>query len=332
MGIGELTTYNTFDRIEPARSVDDIDGQKSYCTGLAADDEYLYAAMSGTVDANTMIYKGAQLTDSSGNTKWAWCPLAFSDYYSGCLFHDAAVARNRIWFCNYVTTASRYIVAGRLNPGSYLTGEALKFASSGHLDTSWFDAGNRDWMKFLDAVLCETKMSSGAMDAGKKVTISYAIDDSPAYTQIDTPIIAATMGTKKYVDDTPGAFKKIRFRIALATDSETVTPVVKYFAAYGSIQPPRKQLIEFYVNCETGFSGKAKDLRDFLFACRDIGVAGPYASLTYLTLKDLYGTPHYVRFLPGYPVEQMYLNKAQMHGSEQPAVRLRVVCEKVDWS
>jgi hypothetical protein len=190
------------------------------------------------------------------------------------------------------------------------------YAAAGYLETGWIDMGHRDWDKVLDSVIAECR---GGTAAGITVTISYYLDES-TIVQIDTAYAAATAGTKKYVDTAPVSAKKVKFRIALATNNTAKTPIVKYFAAYGSVRPTRARMFDFTVYAEAGPTASGLNLRDFLVDCRD--------STSLVTFYDRFNASHSVRVLPGYPVETEMLNEE----AKEPAVVCKVKLEKVDWS
>ena len=206
--VGEITAYNSFDEMGPLSKVEDVD-KVGTCVGLAADRNYLYAIMDeGT---NSVIYKGFEDTDSSGNLFWSWCPWAFLSTNACATAFVAQLASEnpKLWF-GYGNTAGYCILSDYP-----LADSSYSFGATGYLVTSWFDAGARDWYKILDAVMCECK---GTMFATKSVTLYFEDDEDGTWTQIDTAYTAATSAStaKKYADTAPPSFKKIRFKIAFA--------------------------------------------------------------------------------------------------------------------
>jgi hypothetical protein len=214
---------------------------------------------------------------------------------------------------SYALTDTSYFLLSRNFPWA----TAPTYATSGYLETGWIDLGHRDWYKIIDAVLAECR---GTLAAGRTVTISYYADEG-SITQIDTAYTADTAGTKKYADTSALVVaKKVKFRIALASNNSAYTPIVKYFSAYGSVRPTRARLFDFTVIAEEGFSSMSMTLRDFLISGRD--------ATSLLTLVDRFGASHYVRILPGYPVETEICNR----NGKQVGIAMRVICERVDWA
>lgn len=309
--VGEVTAYSSFDNVGPLDHLEHI-SQTGSCVALTSDRDWVYAFMQE--GSNYICYKGREsLKDNA--LAWSWCPWAnlSTNSVATATVCQFSGENPKLWF-GYGSAAA-YITLSDNPPADTYT-----YAASGYLETGWFDAGARDWNKLIDAVLAEAKMSSGAMSATKNVTLSYATDDGTSFTQIDTAITTATMGSKKYTDTAPVAAKKVKFKIALATDSSSVTPIVKYFAAYGFIQPARVRLFDFTVFAEQGTTGMTKDIRDFLIDGRD--------STSLITLVDRFGSSHYVRILPGYPQEIEMVNQE----GKQVGIAMKVMCEKVDWS
>jgi hypothetical protein len=316
--IGELTSYNSFDSIQPSTKADDISLKEVYCYGLASDGFNLYASMYDVDTTTSAIWKGHQSSDSEGNTRWAWDHLANIGAVSWRLFfYEGLQSGNpnhpRIWMA-YTTTGLRYLKISQ-NPtdsGWYYYDDP-SFTSSGYLETPWIDVGHRDWYKIIDSVLVECRGTMGT------VAVAYQADESGTYTTIGT-YSATTAGTKDYVATAPFAAKKFKLKFTLTAASSASTPIVKYVSAYGAVRPTRVQMFDFTAYAETGTGSQAKELRDFLLVCRD--------ATSLLTLTDRYGSSHYVRILAGYPTETEYVDQA----TRQPGMAMRVICEKVDWN
>jgi hypothetical protein len=323
-GIGELTSYNSYDRIEPIRNVSDVDIMEGVFTGVASDGEYLYA-MCVTLQATTYaskIYKGKEIKDSEGNSAWAWHPIkSMTGLYLGLYCPPSPTSTiPKLYCCEYMSAPATAAYALRsykvpLNPfaSTVAYSDTPTFATTGYLETGWIDLGYRDWYKIVDSVLVECRGTMGT-DA-----VAYQADESGSYTTIGT-YSATTSGTKDYVATAPFAAKKFKLKITLTGATTASTPIVKYVAVYGSVRPNRVTLMDFMITAEEGHSATSKGLRDFLIHCRD--------STGLHTLTDRFGASHYVRILPGYPTETEYLDSSR----KQPALGLRLICEKVDWS
>lgn len=301
--IGELTAGNKYSNIGPFQDLEDMTN-KGYCTGLAADRDFIYACMS-----DGFIYKGWQnLVDDEW--VWAWTPWNNTANCAGPMcVTDLSGDTKKLWY--RVGTSPYYSILSDnpTNDSNY------KFASSGYIETGWIDLGHRDWDKILDAVVAECR---GTMDANKTVLISYYSDEG---SKVDIGTYSATTaGFKKYVATAPVAGKKFKFRIALASNAAASTPIVKYFAVYGSVRPPNKRIFDFSVLAEQGQSTITDTLRDFLVDCRN--------STSLVTLTDRFNASHSVRVLPGSPKEDELVNPE----GKQVNIIMAVKCEKVDWA
>jgi hypothetical protein len=325
MQIGELTTYNSFDTIEPLKNVTNIDFNEASCCGLASDGTNLYASFYDGLTTN--IYKGTQLTDAEGNTTWSWC-LFITHGSEGCAMGvepPAFGVMHPKLFYGYAAHSYYSLLARNPTASSFYYKDTPTFHTSGGVETGWIDLGAYDWDKVIDSITVECKMSSGDMSATKYVQVAYATENEASWLDIDTGITTAGSCIRKYVDTAPFVRKKFRFRIMLYTDDATVTPIVKSLSVYGTVRQPRVPLFDFTVYAETGRGGQqAKAMRDFLLTARDTNGL--------LTLTDLYGESHPVRILAGYPIESASVEQGGISGTPQPAVLMRVVCQEVDWS
>jgi hypothetical protein len=315
--MAEITSGNVFRYIEPLAFSDNTKEAPFWCKGLVTDGRYLYAL--GYTSTGCIIYKGRDNGQSWGWTPWATCDSAtiygfisissYGEWYPHRLWWGE-LDSGPLYYANYID-----LIPYDAETNDYYTPVQV-YAAAGYLETGWIDLGHRDWDKVLDSVVAECR---GDTAAGITVTISYYLDES-TIVQIDTAYAAATAGTKKYVDTAPVSAKKVKFRIALASNNTAKTPIVKYVAAYGSIRPPRVRFFEFTCYAEGGQTGMSLALRDFLVTCRD--------ATTLVTLIDRFGASHSVRILPGYPIEEELGNLE----NKQTAVVLHVKAEKVDWS
>ena len=315
--VAELTANNAFSYIDPY--YDRPEGSKyGNCLGVTSDENHLYVCYTDSVVATTVskVFKGTRVYDSQGAYRWAWTPIIAITYTGAndSLRIFPFAFGSKLWLSGY---DNNFYYTNYYKP---VSNSSSTYTTQGYLETGWIDLGHRDWYKLLDAVIAEVKMNSGDMSATKNVKLYYATDDSTSFTAIDTVISSATMGSKKYADTTPVPFKKVKFKIELNSDSSSVTPIVKYFAAYGSIRPTRIRQFDFSLLAEQGTSASPKMIRDFCCDMRD--------STALVTLKDRFGTDHYIRILPGYPVEEELVNK----DGSQVGIVMHVKAEKVDWS
>jgi len=320
LGLGELTANNVLSVIHPHTQFQELNTKQAICRGVAADDTSLYAMFYDGTDS--VIYKGDEVNDERGYRYWSWCPWVTATSSYGLALHmipSLSSGHPRLWFnIGSSVGTSRYVIVAK-NPvaTSFRYNDTPTFATSGDLYTGWIDLGHRDWYKLIDSVLAECR---GTLAAGRTVTLYYEADEAGSWTAIDTAYSADTSGTKKYLDTAPVAAKKVRFKIALASNNSAYTPIVKYFAAYGSVKPDRVRMFDFTVLAEEGFSSRPETLRDFLIDGRD--------SRTLITMTDRFGTDHYVRILPGFPIEEEMVDEY----GKSVGIAMSVRCEKVDWS
>lgn len=308
--IGEISSYSYYDVVDPYQNLVELDTEGS-CVALTSDRDYLYAFMyDGT---NYTCYKGFKNPDGS----WSWCPwihLGTTAASAAYVFQVPGYSPY-LWFNYGTASANVYLTDSPLADSSY------KFGTTGYLQTGWFDAGSRDWVKLLEAVNCECRASSGDLSATISVTCYYEVDESGTWVAIDSAYTDNNSATtKKYLDaSTLANGKKVRFKILLASDNSAITPVVKYFSAYGQVRPLNRKVYDFYIDIDPR-NKVSKTIRDFLEGGRD--------STALITLNDRFGTDHYVEMLPGYPKQTEIYDTVSRQSS--------LICEcrmiDIDWS
>ncbi len=310
----EIGPSLTLDRVGPYDNLDDTETTAygyRYIGPIASDPWNLYAMVYNSA---FYIYKG----HPDSEDVWHWHPIAYpgTQLCNACYYDDGQNPR-RFWFGS--DTDICYLNISD-NPTNDTT---ARFTTTGYVITGWQDAGNRDWTKMLQGVLIEC---TGTMSATVYVKIYYEIDASGSWVELDTTYTATTvMGLKKYTDLSNVNFKKIRFMIQLASNTSTVTPIVKFFAAYGLLRPTKSKIFDFTVDVGSDFA-KSKTIRDFLEKGRPGTSDAGSSSL--LTLVDRFGTSHYIVFLPGYPEEVEVLDEL----GRQSELAVRIVAAEVDWS
>lgn len=312
--VGEITSYSTIDWMGPFEQRKEISltTTQSYTYALTAEEKYLYAMTY--LDANKgTLYKGSY--NIASNT-WQWCPWVYSttfDVGSGMRIDDLSSPR-KLWFSD--GNHPSYVILSDDPP----VDTNASFATSGYLETGWIDMGDRDWKKLLEALLAECR---GDTAAGITTTLSYKTDEGSW--KDTTAIAAATAGTKHYTSEVSGvtnvaSFNKVKFKIALASNNSTKTPVVKFFAAYGQIRPPQTRVMDFTIDVENPKQATSKVLRDALISAR--------SSTSFVTIVDVFGATSYIEVLPGYP-EEIFIKQPY---AVQPHMGLHVKAIVIDWS
>lgn len=320
--IGEITEYGKYNVIDPFQNIDDM-VTKGKCVGLSCDRDYLYASMYN--GANTVLYKGYK----DDNYKWCWSPIYYHSGNAGTI-NVMQVSSNNTMLWIYHSSLTLYYTTLSDNP---LADANYEFNSAGYLITSWYDAGDRDWTKILESIVCECRgwdndtPTGSDLSANVSVTIYYEIDETGTWTQIDTAYTddnpKAGSWVKKYLDaSTLANGKKIRFKIALASNDASITPVIKYFGAYGQVRPNYVKVFDFAIDVDPSLDAMAdtKTLKDFL-------VGGRTATGLNI-LGDMHRTNHYIEFLPGYPKEVMAADET----GRQYRLVMAIRAIAIDWS
>jgi hypothetical protein len=289
-GLGEITSYNTFQPIGPLNT-DDI-GKVGTCVGITSDKDFIYVAMDeGT---NTHIYKGREVR-RNGALRWEWCPYVYlgtNDCSTIRVVQHSATDR-RLWF-GY-GTAFNYVILSD-NP---LADTSYTFASTGWLRMSYLYGSNPMWDKLYQTIVTETK----ACSANVTVTPKYRKDTDTSMTALTAAI--TTNGVVHTNLTAALATKRIQFELDLATNDASITPIVTLFEARGTEKPETIRIHEATYVIGDMPAKKAETLRTFLRGGRTSTTLMCFADLRYgQTTSGAAGTDYiYVVMEPGYPQE-----------------------------
>src|SRR3972149_3285391 len=296
-GLGEITNAATFEQFSPVGGVgasprlDDIN-KVGVCVGLAADTDWIYAAMDeGT---NTHIYKFREVNTPEG-LRWQFCPWIFlgtNDCATIAICQHTATDK-RLWF-GYGTKTGYVIITD--NPTADST---ARFCPSGFLRMSYTYGTNSNWDKLWQSAVIETK--GGA--SGKTVQIKYRKDTDTSATEC----IAAhtTNGVHEVAFATALSCKRIQFEINLASDTSTATPEVTRFQAKGVEKPTTVRVHEAYYAVGDRPSDRVKTIRNLLRTARTSTTLIKFADLRFGQKTSGTASGDYVWciMMPGFPLE-----------------------------
>ncbi len=299
----EISVSNAVDDIGPS-DVTDYIGKTGECVGIDSNQDWVYVAMDeGT---NTHIYKGKQREDG----RWAWCPWIFLSTATCAVIRVLPIAAD-LRYLMYGYTNVAYNVSLFDNPLNPFGGYTKRFANTeqttpdtaGWLRLRYTYGANPLWDKLWDSVVTDI---SNSVAAHQTITVSYLKDTDSSATAFTSAI--STDGVAKTAATAVISCKKIQFHIALSSDDQTKTPILRYFEARGVEQPEVVRTYECVYYVGDMPSKRASTIRTFLRNCR--------ASTSLIKLADQrWGestadtTYHWVCLQPGYPTEVSVLQE-----------------------
>ena len=288
-GLGEITSYDSFEPMGPLTDVDDI-GKVGVCYGLAADKDWLYVCYKE--GSNYVIYKVTERRDDEGELEWRYCPWVFLSTNACATIHvcQHSATDRRLWF-GYGTSTGYVTLTD--NP---LADSNARFAASGYIALSYYEAARLYWSKLWQSVVTYTSGCS----ATKTITPQYRKDAETSYTGLTAAII--TNGTVKTYLTTALNGNRIQFRLNFATNDSTSSPVLKHFEARGILQPERIRVHDCTYLIGTTPSSSAKTMRDFLRAGASATGLIKFADLRYGE-KTSDTSYHWAVLATGYPKE-----------------------------
>jgi len=313
-GLGEISSYNTFDMVGPLDIKDDI-GKVGNIVGLTSDVNFIYCAVDeGT---NTHIYKGREQRNAAGNLTWSWCPWVFigTNAISTISVIQHTATDRRLWFGYGVKTGYVTITD---NP---TTDSNARFCPSGWLRMSYTYGDNPYWDKMFQSVITETKSCA----AGVTVTPKYRKDTDTSASALTATI--TTNGVVKTALSTPLSSNKISFELWLATNSSAATPEVLYFLARGNEKPESFRVHECTYLVDDEPARRVSTLRTYLRGARTNTSLIKFADLRYGGSTSGTVDVDYVNVVcePGYPQEVEIIQE----GSRQPQLGIKMVWREV---
>ena len=115
-------------------------------------------------------------------------------------------------------------------------GTNIDLALSGYLITSWMDWNRPSVRKSMDRLLG----TSESLTAGRKVTASYALDDTAAFTDVHSTASEFNISPiQSMAFDSGIQGRRLRYKFTFATDDATASPVMKSFTLESAWRPPR---------------------------------------------------------------------------------------------
>lgn len=312
-GMGEVTSYQAFEAMGPLTRIDDI-GKAGTVVGLAADKDYIYAAVDeGT---NTHIYKGREVR-SGGRLRWEWCPWIFlgTNACAAVAVVNHSATDRRLWF-SYGTHTGYAILTD--NP---LADSAARFAPSGFVRMSYDYGTDSNYDKLYQSAVIET--TGGA--PGETVQVQYRKDTDTSATECITA--HTTNGVHEVNFIAALACKRIQFQINLASNTSTATPQVTVFQAKGVEKPTTVRIHEAYYALGDRPSDRVKTLRDFLRDARTSTNLIKFADLRYgqATGGTTSGDYAWCVMMPGYPKEVEVVHEKRRQPELAVVVRLQEV-------
>lgn len=312
-GLGELTSYNTYQPMGPLTDIDDI-GKVGTCVGLTSDKDYIYVAIDEGTD--THIYKGGEVR-RNGVLRWEWCPYIFLST-NNCVtirvVQHSATDR-RLWFGygNYFA----YVILTD-NP---TTDSAARFCSSGHLRMSYDYGSNPYWDKMWQSLVTETKGCTSTIT----VTPRYLKDTDVSATDLTSAITTNGVIKTNLLD--PLNCKRVSFELDLASATNTITPEVTYFEARGVERPERISTHECVYAIGDEPSKKTETIRQFFRDARISTSLIRFADLRYGESTE--GNDYnWVVVEPGYPQEVEIIHEK----GRAPELGIKVRLREIDYT
>jgi hypothetical protein len=290
-GLGEITSYNSFDPMGPLSDIGDI-SKNGTCVGLASDKDFLYALIDeGT---NTHIYKGREKRRGDA-LRWEWCPWVFlsTNNCTTALVVQHSASDRRLWF-GYGNYAGYVILSD--NP---LADTNYRFAASGWIRLSYIYGNNPLWDKLYQTIVTETTGCS----ANVTVTPKYRKDTDTAMTALTAAI--TTNGVVHTNLTNALDCKRMQFELDFATNSSSITPQISYFEARGTEKPTTIRIYDAVYAIGDTPSRRTETIRTFLRDGRASNSLIRFADLRYGDkTSGTAGTDFvWVVMLPGSPQE-----------------------------
>lgn len=311
-GMGEIFGNVGLEAVGPLQALRELD-KVGTIVGLTSDRNFIYVAVDeGT---NTIIYKGREI-DRYGILRWEWCPFVFLGTNACSLLYvcQHTASDRRLWFgygdnAGYVTLSD--------NPTA---DSAYKYAPSGWVRSSYFDAGYRNWDKLYQYLETQTKGCTSTIT----VQPMYLKDTDTTASNL-TPIIK-TNGTKKSYLLNEIACKRIQLQYNLATATNTITPELTYSRLRGILKPENMRIHDATYTFGDEPTKRTKTLRDFLRSGRTSTQLIKFADLRYQeSTEDK--TYHWVTMLQS-PQEVEILHEKD----RQPELGLRCLFQEMDYT
>jgi len=291
--LGEMTSAYEINTLGPWREYEDFQAvfataSSRECSGLAiCNDSLLIMYNEGS---NYTLYRGITI-----GGQWFWHPItSLSTNASTCMATGIAVTTSERIYLGY----GNYVKLISVRPRPYRIYGGYTHSASGYVITGFWDGGYPQADKMIQSVVTRAINLS----ATETISVDYLKDTETSWTSMISAI--TTSGTVETYLTTPITFKKISFKITIASDTTdtTTVPTLEHFQVNGVLKPEVGRVHEctYMADSKTGLRGST--IRNALRTARTSTTMVKFADLTYD--ESTSGTNyHWVVMLPGYPQE-----------------------------
>lgn len=189
------------------------------------------------------------------------------------------------------TVANNVLYIGTGSDGYVYKLDETKYALTGHVQTSYFDANLPSITKLYHSIT----VNHDPLNAGESVTIYYKFKESESWTSLGTSnTLAATTKTVNFPSGTTG--KKISLKIELTTSNTATTPKVTEVITQYKLQTVRKWMWTMRLLAKKGLTliDKTVESRTATEIRTDLETAQDLDQL--VTFTDIDGTDYTVVF------------------------------------
>ena len=279
--LGEVSIYDTFDRISPLDLADNLN-LSGTVKAVEGDMNWLYVVL--LVGTSYILYRGRE--DENG---WLWMPwVEFSTNACAAMIVNQGSGENaRLWF-GYANAAAYVTLSDKpLDDSSY------KFVSSSELETGKEHSGYEADEKIYRYV----EVYGYNLRSNRAITVFYKLDDDESWTFVGS--VYKDGLTRIYLPSEERCHY-IRWKLGLETADSAEAAELWFFRAVGQLYPKRQRIHEVTIGLSTGERLNAKRNLDFLLDGRD----------KIIELTDPLGVVHQVRYLPPTPEEVIIRHEA----------------------
>ena len=279
--LGEMSIYDTFDRISPLDLSDNLN-LAGTVKALEGDMNWLYAVL--LVGSSYILYRGTE--DAEG---WLWMPWAElgTNACTTMLINQGSGESARLWF-GYGNVAAYITLSDKpLDDASYT------FVSSGEIETGKEHSGYEADEKIYQYV----EVYGYNLRSNRALSVFYKLDDDETWTFVGSAFKDGL--TRLYLPSEERCYY-IRWKVSLGTGDSAETPELWFFRAVGQLYPKRQRIYEVTLNIASEERSNAKRNLDFLLSGRN----------KIVELTDPLGITHNVRYLPPTPEEILVRHEA----------------------
>jgi len=324
MGMGEMTTADTFRPMGPLVDIDDI-GKDGVIVGITADRNWIYVAIDEGV--STHIYKGREVWTGQ-ELRWEWCPWIFLGGYNCTTIRvcQHSSTDRRLWFGYGINTG--YVLLS----DAPLSDSAYKYCTDGWLRMSYTYGTDPNYDKLWQSAVLDTSRvilgTKTAASSGETVQIKYRSNNDLGATECVGAHTTAAVHENNF--STAIANKRVQFELHLASDTKTATPVVRLFQAKGVEKPTTVRIHEAYYKVGDRPTDRVKTIRTLLREARNTTTLIKFADLRYgqKTSGTVDGDYVWCVMMPGFPKEVEVKHEKQ----RQPELAIMVRLQEVSFT